>query len=413
MKLRGYRLELGEVEAAALAAPGVTLAAAVVCNRGDADAEGTVGADAAGVETEPGAAVHQLVLYVTPADVSVVALRAALRARLPAHAQPNMVMPLPVLPTSAAGKFDRTALSAVAAGAGAAAAAGGTVGPTATQIAALTSQAEEALGIPVGLTRECGTGASGDGGSLLAEVPRSVGMAGGGSSAEGLVEGGEGDPEGQAGDERLAEVWGSVWAARFSTAMPTEVEEFGSTDAVEDGATGRGVTSRGAEWRGVGYLQPAGGPFECSSATLEAWADSAARRIRTLAAGRTRRVLEVGCGTGLLATRLAPWFDYLGTDPAASVVGRLRRELPRASFEVGAAHALRPEQHCRNALVLARSYACDHSRSRGPPACWGSPIGPERRASPRLAAWLPREQQLYGASSGTCSASLASLLWIT
>ena len=36
VKLRGYRLELGEIEAAALAAPGVRLAAALVCTRGGA-----------------------------------------------------------------------------------------------------------------------------------------------------------------------------------------------------------------------------------------------------------------------------------------------------------------------------------------------------------------------------------------
>ena len=36
----------------------------------------------------------------------------------------------------------------------------------------------------------------------------------------------------------------------------------------------------------------------------------------------------------MLATRLAPSLEYLGIDPAKSVVGQLRRELPRAAFEV-------------------------------------------------------------------------------
>ena len=71
-------------------------------------------------------------------------------------------------------------------------------------------------------------------------------------------------------------------------------------------------------------------------------------------------VLEVGCGTGLLATRLTPWLDYLGTDPAKSVVGRLQRELPRAAFEVGAAHTLRSEQH-------ARSFPASNSPRGHPP----------------------------------------------
>ena len=106
MKLRGYRIELGEIEAAALAAPGVTLAAALVRTLAlppptlalplPADAE---------VEVKADAALQQLILYVTPADVSVGALRATLRRLLPAHAQPNKVLPLPRLPTNAAGKL--------------------------------------------------------------------------------------------------------------------------------------------------------------------------------------------------------------------------------------------------------------------------------------------------------------------
>ena len=106
VKLRGYRIELGEIEAAALAAPGVTLAAALVRTLAlppptlalplPADAE---------VEVKADAALQQLILYVTPADVSVDALRATLRRLLPAHAQPNKVLPLPRLPTNAAGKL--------------------------------------------------------------------------------------------------------------------------------------------------------------------------------------------------------------------------------------------------------------------------------------------------------------------
>ena len=139
MKLRGYRIELGEIEAAALAAPGVTLAAALVRTLAlplPTEAE---------VEVKADAALQQLILYVTPrnpnpnpnpdpnpspspnpspipipnpnpipsphpsyvtpADVSVDALRATLRRLLPAHAQPNMVLPQPRLPTNAAGKL--------------------------------------------------------------------------------------------------------------------------------------------------------------------------------------------------------------------------------------------------------------------------------------------------------------------
>ena len=362
VKLRGYRLELGEIEAAALAAPGVILAAAVVCTRGDAalrvttvstrTSHATVARDAvtaakaakaaeaaeaaeveAGLEAEADAAVQQLLLYVTPADVSVDALRATLRTLLPSHAQPNMVVPLPALPTNAAGKLDRAALPAAAAAA-AAAAADGMVGSTAVlhqtaldldetlattvssaaaeasgtalQIAELTTRVEAALGIPVGLTREGGGGGASGDGALLVEVPRCVHMpsgggggGGGGGGASGLVEadeldemgeGGEGDDEEEGGDERLASVWAALWDAEYRAAMPTD-------EAVVKGLDS--AANHGVAWRGVGYLQPAGGPFECSSAALEAWADSAARRIRALAAGRTRRVLEVSYGTRL------------------------------------------------------------------------------------------------------------------
>lgn len=57
-------------------------------------------------------------------------------------------------------------------------------------------------------------------------------------------------------------------------------------------------------------------------------------------AQRPRRVLEIGCGTGLLAHRLHPHLrGYLGTDVAPAAVQRLEKaDLPRTAFVQAAAH---------------------------------------------------------------------------
>lgn len=57
-------------------------------------------------------------------------------------------------------------------------------------------------------------------------------------------------------------------------------------------------------------------------------------------AQRPRRVLEIGCGTGLLAHRLHPHLrGYVGTDVAPAAVQRLRGAgLPRTAFVQAAAH---------------------------------------------------------------------------
>ncbi|MBW4716879.1 non-ribosomal peptide synthase/polyketide synthase [Saccharothrix sp. SC076] len=85
VKVRGYRVELGEVEAALAALRGVTAAAAAVRDR-------------------------RLVGYVVgvPAD----GVRDALAATVPAHLVPSAVVALDELPTTANGKLDRAALPA-------------------------------------------------------------------------------------------------------------------------------------------------------------------------------------------------------------------------------------------------------------------------------------------------------------
>jgi non-ribosomal peptide synthetase-like protein len=94
VKLRGFRVELGEIEAALRGLPGVLAAAAAV--RGEDGPDVLVG-------------------YVVLRDGTALdedALRAALRATLPPYMIPARVAALDALPTLASGKLDRKSLPA-------------------------------------------------------------------------------------------------------------------------------------------------------------------------------------------------------------------------------------------------------------------------------------------------------------
>ncbi|HEV2733919.1 MAG TPA: amino acid adenylation domain-containing protein, partial [Longimicrobiaceae bacterium] len=91
VKVRGIRIEPGEVEAALLAHPGVR--ECVVVAREDAPGE------------------RRLVAYLAGAAAAD-GLREHLRARLPSHMVPSAFVVLPALPLSANGKVDRAALPA-------------------------------------------------------------------------------------------------------------------------------------------------------------------------------------------------------------------------------------------------------------------------------------------------------------
>ncbi|HEV3051707.1 MAG TPA: non-ribosomal peptide synthetase, partial [Longimicrobium sp.] len=93
LKVRGFRIEPGEIEAALRAEPGIV--DAVVVPREDASGD------------------HALAAYVVPAPggtVDVRDLRSRLAERLPPYMVPSFIVPLDALPLTPGGKVDRRAL---------------------------------------------------------------------------------------------------------------------------------------------------------------------------------------------------------------------------------------------------------------------------------------------------------------
>ena len=96
VKVRGYRIEPGEIEAALEEQAGVKEAAVVA--RGEAGAE------------------TQLVAYVAPQEVSTGQLREALKGRLPGYMVPARIVAMEALPRTESGKVDRRRLPEPGAG---------------------------------------------------------------------------------------------------------------------------------------------------------------------------------------------------------------------------------------------------------------------------------------------------------
>jgi amino acid adenylation domain-containing protein len=103
VKVRGFRIDLGEIESALAACAGVEAAAVLAPAAGAPDA--TAAAPSPGESGE-----RRLVAYVAPAGLPVAELREALRRRLPDYMVPAVWVCLPALPLTATGKVDRRAL---------------------------------------------------------------------------------------------------------------------------------------------------------------------------------------------------------------------------------------------------------------------------------------------------------------
>jgi amino acid adenylation domain-containing protein/thioester reductase-like protein len=104
LKIRGFRVELDEIEAVLAAADGVA-AAAVVVTGDDPDSRTIVG-------------YFQPVRQVRPDEDSLSVIRAFLAARLPRFMLPARLVPVHHLPLAGTGKVDRVALAALGTGTG-------------------------------------------------------------------------------------------------------------------------------------------------------------------------------------------------------------------------------------------------------------------------------------------------------
>ncbi|MER6138558.1 amino acid adenylation domain-containing protein [Streptomyces sparsogenes] len=164
----------------------------------------------------------------------------------------------------------------------------------------------------------------------------------------------------------------------------------GAGDGAQDGAdtseaASEGTPARGTEWEAVfdrvygegegeGEGEEAAGPDDfkisgwdssyhggqLSDAEMHEWVDTTVERILAL---RPRRVLEIGCGTGLLLSRVAPHCEvYHGTDISRTALdhvrGRLverREELSHVRLHHGGADDLSAFQDRQFDLVVINS----------------------------------------------------------
>jgi len=107
IKVRGLRIELGEIDAALLRFPGIRAAAVVVRETDIVDAHARAMSNRFGIDT------RRLVAFVVTDEspLSVSALKAFLRNSLPEYMVPFTMVEVPDLPLTPSGKIDRLTLS--------------------------------------------------------------------------------------------------------------------------------------------------------------------------------------------------------------------------------------------------------------------------------------------------------------
>lgn len=144
VKVRGYRVELGDIEAALAAHPGVRESVVVVRDGGTPARE----------EAEAGE--QRVVAYIVPdraREVTPAALRDVVAARLPAYMVPSAFVLLDALPLTPNGKVDRQALPAPDAASMASRASGALVAPATPIQGRLVELWQDLLRVrPIGVT---------------------------------------------------------------------------------------------------------------------------------------------------------------------------------------------------------------------------------------------------------------------
>ncbi|MEW5929248.1 MAG: amino acid adenylation domain-containing protein [Gemmatimonadota bacterium] len=140
-------------------------------------------------------------------------------------------------------------------------------------------------------------------------------------------------PSGQAGDRRLV---GYVVPGREEEAAAAPRTEMQSEyvrewESLFDDTYAGEAADEDPAFNVVGWNSSyTGEPIP--AAEMRDWVEDAAARLRAL---RPRRVLEIGCGTGLLLFRLAPECEeYWGADFSASAISYLGEQLARPGREI-------------------------------------------------------------------------------
>ena len=155
-----------------------------------------------------------------------------------------------------------------------------------------------------------------------------------------------GAPHGGGGDAavvaaRVAE-WGALWDHAYGGGSGAPPGAADGRPAAASRDTGGGVDPR---FDTAGWTHTAtGAPI--AAAAMREWLDHTVARLREL---RPRRVLELGCGTGLLLHALLPHVEhYTATDVAPQALVRIHAALPaeeraRVTLQHAAADAAEPD----------------------------------------------------------------------
>jgi amino acid adenylation domain-containing protein len=116
-------------------------------------------------------------------------------------------------------------------------------------------------------------------------------------------------------DEQRLSDWQAIWNETYSQPAPESDPTFN-------------IIGWNSSYTGLPY----------SVEEMKEWVDHSVERILAL---RPKRVLEIGCGSGLLLFRVAPQCEqYVGTEPSAPALALLRRQLSLRESELSQATLL-------------------------------------------------------------------------